>query len=108
MMVQPPDPSAGAGPDRRKIIVDIVVTPGRRIIALRPEDQSAFIDPISAREILTSNSVSSNRINNRVRGRLIGKSFEDAIDLVNKYGGMSKPGEYGSLYMDFLECMAED
>lgn len=98
-MVQPPDPSAGAGPDRRKIIVDI---------ALRPEDQSAFIDPISAREILTSNSVSSNRINNRVRGRLIGKSFEDAIDLVNKYGGMSKPGEYGSLYMDFLECMAED
>ena len=103
MMVQPPDPSAGAGPDRRKIIVDIVVTPGRRIIALRPEDQSAFIDPISAREILTSNSVSSNRINNRVRGRLIGKSFEDA-----KYGGMSKPGEYGSLYMDFLECMAED
>jgi len=80
---------AAAGPDSRKVIVDIVVTPGRRIIALKPIDQSIFIDPVSARKMITSNSISPDRINNRIRGRLIGKSFEDAIDLVNKYDGVS-------------------
>jgi|GEM_PF-4003580 hypothetical protein len=46
-------------------------------------------------------------MNNRIRGRLIGKSFEEAIDLVNKHGGISEPGEYWSIYLinslDFVE-----
>ncbi|HEY7572786.1 MAG TPA: hypothetical protein VH796_15590 [Nitrososphaeraceae archaeon] len=105
-MTQPPKQSAGE--DRQKIIVDIMVTLGRRIIALRPIDQSIYIDPISARKKqINTNSISPDRMNNRIRGRLIGKSFEEAIDLVNKYGSISKPGEYGSIYLtnplDFIE-----
>lgn len=104
-MTQPPDQPAGQ--DRQKIIVDIMVTLGRRIIALRPIDQSIYIDPTSARKRFSTNSISQDRMNNRIRGRLIGKSFEEAIDLVNKYGSISKPGEYGSIYLlnplDFIE-----
>lgn len=80
-----------------KVIVDFMVTPGRRITALRPMDQSVFIDPTLTRKKLASNSISPDRINNRGRGRLVGKAFEDAIVLVNNYEGLSKPGEYGSI-----------
>ncbi len=68
-----------------KMIVDFMVTPGRRITALRPMDQSVFIDPTLTRKKLASNSISPDRINNRDRGRLVGKAFEDAIVLVNNY-----------------------
>ncbi|HEY7079029.1 MAG TPA: hypothetical protein VH500_04960 [Nitrososphaeraceae archaeon] len=105
-MVQPPGSPAQS--DRRKVVVDIAVTPGRRIIAFKPIDQLVLIDPVSARKMLTSNSIPRDRINNRIRGRLIGKSLENAIDLVNKYCGVSKPGEYGSLYVDPLEFIEEN
>ncbi|HEY7081780.1 MAG TPA: hypothetical protein VH500_18965 [Nitrososphaeraceae archaeon] len=48
--------------------------------------------------MLTPNSIPLDRINNQIRGRIIGKSFENALHLVNKYGGVSKPGEHGSIY----------
>lgn len=76
-MVQPPDSPAES--DHRKVVVDIVVAPSRRIMALKPIDQSVFIDRSSFSKMLTSNSIPIDRINNRIRGRLIGKSFENAL-----------------------------
>jgi len=49
------------------MIVDFMVTPGRRITALRPIDQSVFIDPALVRKKLASDSISPDRINNRGR-----------------------------------------
>jgi hypothetical protein len=92
----------------KKVIVDILVV-SHRIIALKPVNQSIFIDNRDARKMVIWNTIPPDRINERVRGRLIGMSFKNALKLINEYGGISNSGEYGSMYLaDPLEFIEED
>jgi hypothetical protein len=78
------------------IIVDVTVA-NCQIRAARPKHQALPMPTLEAEKFLFWNTVDLKRLNDRVYGTLKGNALIKARQLVNREGGISTSGEYGSI-----------